>query len=81
MPADDQQRSAPLPSAKTSRRQLVSNALLLGAVGAGAILARPSQAGARENGQTNGASGEGLPLPAVGPRTKRIFLARHGEVR
>lgn len=84
----EEERSTPssLPSAKTSRRRLVSDAMLLGAVGAGAILARPLRAAAREEGQAGSASsGDGLALalalPAVGPRTKRIFLARHGEVR
>lgn len=84
-PADGE-RSARLPSAKkTSRRQLVSDAVLLGAAGAGAVLARPSRAAAAriERGEEGGSSpGDGLALalPAVGLRTKRIFLARHGEV-
>lgn len=86
--ADEDERSAspPAPSSpwssssqRTSRRRLLSEALLLSASGSGAVLARrPSRAAALENG------GEGLGqlvLPAVGPRTKRIFLARHGQVR
>eukprot|EP00903_Cladosiphon_okamuranus_P011261 g10619.t1 len=85
-PAEDERSSAPLslPAAKTSRRRLASDALLLGEAGAGAILAWPLQTAARDKGQSGSASsGDGLALalalPAVGPRTKRIFLARHGE--
>ena len=83
VPAENEHSGPPLPSAKTSRRQLASDALLLGAAGAGAILARPLRAAAREKRQASSASDDALALalPAVGPRSKRIFLARHGEVR
>lgn len=39
--------------------------------------------GKRTSGTTGSTVGSGdtLGLPAVGPRTKRIFLARHGQVR
>ncbi|CAM9974743.1 unnamed protein product, partial [Hapterophycus canaliculatus] len=101
--------SSSISSWPSSRRELVSEALRLGAVGAGAILARPYAAAAaaasappstrpsspsaallqdsryvqgdRLAGQFIAPSGgrSGLLLPHVGARTKRIFLARHGQ--
>ncbi|CAN0162972.1 unnamed protein product [Ectocarpus sp. 4 AP-2014] len=91
-----------------TRRELVSRARLLGAVGVGAALARPLQAAVgapppsppsapgfstvlvqddaharleddRVGHISTPSGGSGLVLPAVATRTKRIFLARHGQ--